>query len=252
MLRRTAAGAFAVVVFDRVEGREAYTAALGPGGRPLRLDVQTDGSVAVMRGTDKGRFPCFEARLSWLSRAEPREHPVAAPACVDEFRIVDRRIYFRGPSALQSSGFAGNVRDVIHLGAIRTAGFDVEEGRLAYAPRNCAGGYDIRVGPVPRRQGSAGSPRCPIAIARGTLRADARRRVTVRLICPRGCSANVTIKRGRQVLGRGDPDLGPTRGRGVKVRLTRVISGQVVVSAVAYERDFRHRHTSRRTTLLGG
>jgi hypothetical protein len=255
MLRRSRT----LTVYDVAARRDAYSASLGPGQPPSGLDVQRDGKVAVLRPTGQGRFPCEEAALSWLSSKEPIEHPIGRPACGDLMRLVGDRIYFVSRTGqrwtLRSTDLGGGTLQVVRFSRIRPAGFDVEGRRAVYAAPSCAGRFDIFVVPLARAPASAGPARCPVTVGSSVLAADPRRRVSVRLGCPRGCSGTVALKGGRRTLGR--RDFGLRRSGRVRVRLSaraarllaRRGSVRVVIAVISYDRE-NHRHRSARGATL--
>lgn len=210
-----------VRVLDWVANTAQYTAPL-PGGDSTTVDIQADGTIAVVRARDVA-VPCPEASLAWYSRSQPFAHPLGPPPCTAAVRIAAGRIAVisrasRGRRLLTAVTLGGTRSGVASLGAagVQAGEFDLDGSRASYALRNCLGGADLLVaslastGPL----GSVGT-RCPVVIVspRATVRG---RGVALRVRCTRGCAGRGRLERrvGRRTVGLGS-------ARRVRLRASR-------------------------------
>ena len=225
-----------LAVYLSATGTEAYRAP-APGGLVAEdIDVQEDGTVAlVARGRED---ECDGGVLSWYSVAQPTEHRLPAKPCPNGVRIArGRAVIFAqtdedGGQELSSVDLAGETRTLVRLGegsrrvghpAFRvpagpTPFFDFDGDRLAYALRDCSSNHGLHLtdaGGVPDEVRYVG---CPLRLHSRRIAGPRRRRLSLAVRCPRGCSGTATIRRGHVRLAyTGYFTLGP--GRRQRVRL---------------------------------
>ncbi|MDQ3588537.1 MAG: hypothetical protein M3350_08060 [Actinomycetota bacterium] len=193
---------------------EVYRARTPTGLAAEDIDVQDDGTVAlVARGpTDE----CDEGVLSWYSVAQPTEHRLATKPCPHGVRIArGRAVVFvetdeDGGQELRSAGLGGETQPLVRLGrgarrvehplfkvsAGPTPFFDFDGDRIAYALRDCSGNQGLHltgVGGQPDRVRYVG---CPLRLRSTRIAGPSRRRLSLAVRCPRGCSGTATIRRG--------------------------------------------------------
>ncbi len=225
-----------IAVYRSDTGTEVYGARTPAGLAAEDIDVQDDGTVAlVARGrTDE----CDEGVLSWYSVAQPTAHRLAAKPCPNGVRIArGRAVVFvetdeDGGEELRSVELAGETRTLVRLGrgsrrvdhpifrapAAPNPFFDFDGDRIAYALRDCAGNQGLHLTDVGREPDEVRYVGCPLRLRSRRVAGPRRRRLSLAVRCPRGCSGTATIRRGHVRLAyTGYFALGP--GRRQRIRL---------------------------------
>ena len=237
VLRRlSSGGAREIAVYRAETGAELYKAPT-PGGLTAEdIDVQEDGTVALVA---RGRADeCDEGVLSWYSVAQPTEHRLAAKPCPNGVRIArDRAVIFvetdeDGGQELRSVDLAGDTRTLVRLGegsrrvdhpifrvtAGPTPFFDFDGDRVAYALRDCSSNNGLHVTSLGGEPDQVRYVGCPLKLRSRRIAGPRRRRLSLAVRCPRGCSGTATIRRGHVRLAyTGYFTLGP--GRRQRIRL---------------------------------
>jgi hypothetical protein len=172
---------------------------------------------------------CESGVLTWYSPAEPAEHRVdGVQPCPNGVRLAGgRAAVFTGTGgaqelravSLQSTESQSLVllRGVDHP-AYRSPGggpapaFDFDGERAAYALRDCSDNQGLHVTEVARAPDAVSYVNCPVALRSRRVAKPRRRRVTLAVRCPRGCSGAATLRRGHVRLANTDWfSIGPTR-----------------------------------------
>jgi hypothetical protein len=255
---------FTLVVYDWMAGTEAVKLVLPPDRYPQSLDVQSDGKVVVLtRNPDESTNTCASERVSWLSPAEPRLHELPALPCQTGVRLGANSVVFEvglpGRRSLQAVGLGGGPpRALARFGAVRGSGFDSDGSRAAFALRTCGGGQAIYSLALSEKTFSAGSERCPTAVASTRLRSSGGA-TKVTLNCPRACTGIVRLRRGNARLAskafgsewRGRKVLPLKLTRSARALLRRHGSIAAKVTVTVTDRDLRTRTVRRRARLSG-
>jgi hypothetical protein len=226
VLRRLSSGASEVSVYEAATGAQLFSAPAPAGLAPEDIDVQDDGTVALVARAADDR--CESGVLSWYSAAQPFEHRVpGVQPCPDGVRLAGgRAAVFLGTGGAQElraidlqttdSRSLVLLRGVDHP-AFRGSGgpapfFDFDGQRVAYALRDCSDNQGLHVTDVVDAPDAVSYLRCPIALRSRRVAKPRRRRLTLAVRCPRGCSGAATIRRGHVRLANTDYfSLGPNR-----------------------------------------
>ena len=252
VLRRPASGETRVIaVYSTATGVQLYQVSAPSGLVAEDIDVQEDGTVAVVARPRSDE--CDLGVLSWYSVAQPIEHRLAARPCPNGVRLARGRAAVfvesdeHGGHELRSIDLAGEARTLVRLGrgsrsvahpGFRASGgpapfFDFDGERVAYALRDCSNNHGLHLtgpGAAPDEVRYVG---CPLRLRSRRIAGPRRRRLTLAVRCPRGCSGTATIRRGHVRLAyTGYFTLGP--GRRQRVRLfdeaaSRVFRGRRAV-----------------------
>jgi hypothetical protein len=239
-----------LVVHDLMAGAMAYSA---PAVDVLALDLDADGTVAAVSG--RPNRPCSTGRLVRYSVAAPAATDLG-PACatgvsIDGGRIVHlgREGFFR---TLRAVGSDGTVRDLVRFGRVRPGNFDFFGERLAWAARDCGGGEAIFTARLADAPLDAGSINCRARFRSGVV--PVRRGIaTVRLLCPRGCGGELSLRhmgwRDFSLL-RGETDVRVRLRRDARARLERRGSLEALAKIVTFNRAGDRSARARAVTLV--
>jgi hypothetical protein len=227
VLRRLASGDHQLAVVSTATGAQVVEAPTPAGLAPEDVDVQSDGTAAVVARARDDR--CESGVLSWYSPSEPTEHRVdGVQPCANGVRLAGgRAAVFTGTGEaqeLRSHALQGAesqslvlLRGVDHP-AFRAPGggpvpaFDFDGQRVAYALRDCSDNQGLHVTEVAEAPDAVSYLRCPVALRSRQVSKPRRRRVTLSIRCPRGCAGAATIRRGHVRLANTDYfSIGPTR-----------------------------------------
>jgi hypothetical protein len=162
--------------------------------------LQADGKVAVAHPTSLG-----ECRIEWFSRAEPVAHRIDVCPRGD-VRMAGDRI------AVDRLEGSGSSLDVVSLNGARRSvtffepagsltGFDWDGARLAYGVQGCARVDDAvfvedLTSDPPVVEGSP----CIASIDTKTARSDRKGLVRLRVACAEGCTAELNLFSGRNMV----------------------------------------------------
>jgi hypothetical protein len=215
------AGSARLVVYDLVAGTEAYSA---PVGDVRALDLDETGTAAVVTGQQ--RHPCTTGRLFRYSIATPSPTEIPTPVCSTGVQLGGGGgIVFVGwegfTRTLRLATPEGRIDDLVRFGRVRSGDFDAEDGRFAWAVRDCGGGEAIFTGKLAEPPGTAGSLNCPARLGSGIVPVS-RGRATLRLDCPRGCAGELSLRRIAKrnfALLRGESTVTLRLGRRARARL---------------------------------
>ncbi len=227
VLRRLASGDHQLAVYSTASGAQLFAAPTPAGLAPEDVDVQSDGTAAVVaRGRDDR---CESGVLSWYSVAQPTEHRVdGVQPCPNGVRLAGgRAAVFTGTGEAQElrahdlQGIDSRtlvlLRGVDHPSFRAPGGgpvpaFDFDGDRVAYALRDCSDNQGLHLTEVARGPDAVSYVNCPVRLRSRRVAEPRRRRLTLAVRCPRGCSGAATIRRGHVRLANTDYfSLGPNR-----------------------------------------
>jgi hypothetical protein len=189
--------------------------------------LQADGKVALAH-TEQLSSDC---RIEWYSKAEPTPHRLEFCPASGRIRMAGDRIAFD-----RSEGPAGLSLNVTTLAGARRAftifepantltGFDFDGSRMAYGSRGCIRSDDVvwtddLQTPDVDAPVVEGGP-CTAAVLTKTARADKKGIVRVRVSCPEGCFAELSLYAGKSVASRRPARFGLVAGasKTVPIRL---------------------------------
>lgn len=236
VLRRLASGGHETAVYRAATGAQLFSVPVPAGLTPEDIDVQDDGTLALVSRAPEDE--CDDGVLSWYSPAEPTEHRLATRPCANGVRLVGgRAVVFAevGDEGQELSSVAltgGETRTLVRLGegrrrvdhpAFRAPGgpvpfFDYDGRRVAYALRDCSDNQGLHVTDTESAPEEVRYVGCPLRLRSRRIAGPRRRRLSLALRCPRGCSGTATIRRGHVRLAyTGYFTLGP--GRRQRIRL---------------------------------
>jgi hypothetical protein len=244
------AGSARLIVYDLLAGTPAYSARVGD---VRALDLDETGTVAAVTGQE--RHPCTTGRLFRYSIAEPTPTEIHTSVCATGVQLGAGGIVFLGwegfTRTLRLSTPDGRVEDLVRLGRVRAGDFDADNGRLAWAARDCGGGEAIFTATLAELPLSAGALNCPARLRSGIVPVR-RGRATVRLDCPHGCAGELSLRRIAKrnfALLRGESYITLRVRRGARARLERQGSLTAIARLVWRNRAGDRLARSRAVTL---
>jgi hypothetical protein len=197
------------VVYDREARQELYRVTdYSSDQGDFALDE--NGTVVIARGKPDGSSPdgdCLALGApEYYTPAEPFAHALSRRACWPGFALADGRLVYqafggaRPPrSQLILAGLGGDSGfAVAPTSGIDERAWDLDPTRVAYTDSTCVGYADRLVMSSLeelRTSGFRPADRCPIGFARRRPVLERRNGVlAVRVGCPRGCSADLTLR----------------------------------------------------------
>lgn len=174
-----------------------------PSRVPVDLDVASGGAATVVLASANG---FCEGNLVVSVKPGSRAKRWTLPVCRVETSA--RGLVAQTGSSKLGDGLSllsdeGELRRVFDLRGVELKGWDVDGDQLTYALKGCYGStiHLGDLGAVPRGSRSAA---CPARIPSGRLRLAAdRKRVTVPVLCPRGCVGSLKLQLKGRSLGSG-------------------------------------------------
>ncbi|HLM27976.1 MAG TPA: hypothetical protein VK304_13515 [Thermoleophilaceae bacterium] len=227
VLRRLSSGLHELAVYSTASGAQLFSAPPPAGLAPEDVDVQADGTAAVVARARDDR--CESGVLSWYSVVEPTEHRVdGVQPCPNGVRLAGgRAAVFTGTGEAQElrahdlqapdSQTLVLLRGVDHPSFRAPDGgpvpaFDFDGERVAYALRDCSDNQGLHLTAVARAPDAVSHVTCPVGLRSRRVAKPRRRRLALAVRCPRGCSGAATIRRGHVRLANTDYfSLGPNR-----------------------------------------
>jgi len=226
VLRRLSSGASEVAVYLAATGAQVYSAPTPTGVAPEDVDVQDDGTAALVSRAGDDR--CESGLLTWYSVAQPTEHRVeGVQPCPNGVRLAGgQAAVFTGTGDAQElraydlqtpeSRSLVLLRGVDHprfrAGGGPVPSFDFDGTRVAYALRDCSDNEGLHLTEVAQAPDAVSYTRCPVGLRSRRVARPRGRRVTLAVRCPRGCSGAATLRRGHVRLANTDYfSLGPNR-----------------------------------------
>jgi hypothetical protein len=188
--------------------------------------LQADGKVALAQTQQLGS----DCRIEWFSKAEPTPHRIEfCPR--GRIRMAGDRIAFDraepGTSviSLNLTTLDGQRQAYTLFDPASTlAGFDFDGARLAYGSNGCVQSQDVvwvdDLAPPGDSPTVEGGP-CTAQVETKNARATSKGLVRVRVRCPEGCSAGVSLYKGKAVASRkpGKATIAPGGVKTIPVKL---------------------------------